>query len=177
MSHIDLFPTLCDLVDGVDQPNWLQGRSLMPHVRDRGEGEVNEEVFAEVSYHAAYEPQRAVRTRRWKYIKRFVEDDKSTPVLPNCDDSPSKEVWLEHGWRERRLDVEQLYDLVFDPNETDNLAGKPEASTVLEEMRQRLQRWMTTTDDPLLKGPVPAPPGARINDADGMSPRDTPRVT
>ena len=71
----------------------------MPLVR----GEVDrlhEEIFAEVTYHAAYEPQRAVRTERWKYIRRF--DDYPYPVLANCDDSESKDLLVGRGWGERR---------------------------------------------------------------------------
>jgi len=41
----------------------------------------------------------------------------------------------------------------------------------LAEMRARLERWMRATDDPLLRGPLPAPPGAIANDPDGLSPR------
>ena len=68
----------------------------------RGEAkEINEEVFAEVTYHAAYEPKRAVRTGRWKYIRRY--GDKHTPVLPNCDDGLSKNLWLEYGWGKMRF--------------------------------------------------------------------------
>ena len=88
----------------------------------RGEvNEINDEVFAEVTYHAAYEPKRAVRTGRWKYIRRF--GDKHTPVLPNCNDGLSKSLWLEYGWKNMRLPEESLYDLIFDPNERNNLAA------------------------------------------------------
>ena len=59
---------------------------------------------------------------------------------------------------------ERLYDLVLDPNEMQNLVGEASSRKVLTEMRQRLDRWMKDTDDPLLTGPVPAPVGARIND-------------
>src|SRR5207247_1678035 len=69
VSQIDLFPTLCDLLE-IEKPAWLQGRSLLPLLHGEAE-EVNDEIFAEVTYHAAYEPQRCVRTRRWKYIRRY----------------------------------------------------------------------------------------------------------
>jgi hypothetical protein len=71
---------------------------------------------------------------------------------------------------------EQLYDLVFDPDETNNLASDLAVKAVLNDMRGRLEKWMRETDDPLLKGPVPAPSGTQINDPDGLSPKD-PRIT
>ena len=168
VSQIDLFPTICELA-GIERPAWLQGTSLLPLVGD-GASEVRDEVFAEVSYHAAYEPMRAVRTRRWKYIRRF--DGRGRPVLANCDDGPSKEVWLAAGWWERPVPGEELYDLTFDPNEAHNLAGDRAFAEVLVQMRGRLERWMRETDDPLLEGPVPAPPGAVVSDTDDLSPRD-----
>ena len=112
-----------------------------------------------MNYHASYEPVRAVRTQRYKLIHRYA--DRTAPVLANCDDSPSKEVWLEHGWRQRQLPHEQLYDLIFDPCEQNNLAADRGSAALLDDMRARLQRWMERTDDPLLKGPVPAPLGPR----------------
>jgi len=168
VSHVDIYPTLCELL-ALEPPTWLQGRSMLPLVRGEVQ-EINDTVFAEVNYHAAYEPMRAARTKRWKYIRRY--DERLRPVLPNCDDSPSKRVWLEHGWRERPYAREELYDLVFDPHEACNRAGDPACAEALEDMRARLDAWMKATDDPLLKGPVPAPSGAKCNDPDGDSPND-----
>ena len=104
-----------------------QGRSLLPLVRGEAD-EIHEEIFAEATYHAAYEPQRAVRTPRHKYIRRF--GDRDEPVLANTDDSPSKDLLLAHGWGERPRAADQLYDLVLDPNEARNLAGDPEHAGV-----------------------------------------------
>jgi N-sulfoglucosamine sulfohydrolase len=168
VSHLDVYPTLCDIA-AVPRPDWLEGRSLMPLLRGEKK-EINEEIFAEVTYHAAYEPKRAVRTSRWKYIRRY--GDKHTPVLPNCDDGLSKSLWLEYGWKNMRLPEESLYDLIFDPNEHNNLVGDPTMASVLAEMRGRLDKWMQRTNDPLLKGPVPAPHGAQINNPDGISPKE-----
>jgi N-sulfoglucosamine sulfohydrolase len=170
-SHLDIFPTICDLV-GIESPPWLRGASLLPLVRE-GVDSIHDALFFEVNYHAAYEPMRAVRTKRWKYIKRF--DGRSTPVLPNCDDGESKSVWLEQGWRERPIAAESLFDLQFDPNEMSNLAGYPDYQTILKDMQNRLRQWMVETNDPLLHGAVPAPAGAVVNDVNGLSPNEKPQ--
>ena len=173
VSHLDIFPTLCELL-AIEPPPWLHGQSLLPLVRGEAE-ELHEAIFAEVTYHAAYEPQRAVRTRRYKYIRRYGE--RTRPVLPNCDDGLSKTLWVEHGWRERTVASEQLYDLLFDPNESNNLASDAAYGPVLADLRQRLERWMEETDDPLRHGAPPAPAGAQFNDPDGLSPNEPLMVT
>ena len=172
VSHIDLFPTICDLLK-IERPGWLQGKSLLPLVRSEAE-QVNKEIYAEATYHAAYEPQRAIRTQRWKYIRRF--DDRHTSLPVNCDDSPSKDLLLEYGWKDRPVAQEQLYDLIFDPNEVCNQVDNPALAHVLAEMRARLEEWMHNTDDPLLQGPVPAPPGTELNDPDQISPTEPTHV-
>jgi N-sulfoglucosamine sulfohydrolase len=165
VSHLDIYPTLCQLA-GIDTPDFAQGYSLLPLVR--GEvGALREELFAEMTWHAAYEPQRAVRTERWKYIRRFGDRDR--PVLANCDDSPSKDVLLRHGWAERKVPFEQLYDLVFDPAEGENLAADADHAHIRDDLDGRLQRWMETTADPLLHGDPEPPAGAEINDPDQLS--------
>jgi arylsulfatase A-like enzyme len=165
VSHLDVYPTVCD-VAGIEQPDFLQGLSLLPLVLGQ-QTTLRDRLFAEMTWHAAYEPQRAVRTERWKYIRRF--SDRTTPVLANCDDSPSKDLLMANGWAQRTVAHEQLYDLLFDPNESDNLAQSADARTTLEQMRAMLLEWMDETDDPLLHGDPSPPPGAEINTPDQIS--------
>jgi N-sulfoglucosamine sulfohydrolase len=127
--------------------------------------EVNDAVFAEITFHAAYEPQRAVRTKRYKYIRRYER-----PVLANIDDSPSKDYLLAHGLAERDAPTEQLYDLVFDPNEANNIVD--EEPGIAAELRERLYAWMVETADPLLDGPIAPAPGTEYNTADQRSPAE-----
>jgi N-sulfoglucosamine sulfohydrolase len=168
VSHIDVYPTLCELV-GIERPDFLQGLSLLPLVRGET-GSMRDAIFAEMTWHAAYEPQRAIRTGRWKYIRRF--SDRERPVLCNCDDSPSKDLLVRLGWRDRVIATEQLYDLAFDPNEARNLAGEDACAEVMGGLRERLDAWMTETDDPLLHGDPRPPPGAELNDPDQLSPSE-----
>ena len=165
VSHIDVYPTLCELA-GIDPPDFLQGTSVVPLVNGEADS-IRDEVFAEMTWHAAYEPQRAIRTERWKYIRRFGE--RSRPVLVNCDDSPSKSLLIELGWAERKVPFEQLYDLAFDPNEARNLAGEEDFEEVRSELAARLHDWMVETDDPLLHGDPEPPRGAELNDPDQIS--------
>jgi N-sulfoglucosamine sulfohydrolase len=169
VSQIDIFPTVCELV-GIDRPAWLQGFSMLPLVtgQDGGADSIRDAVFADVNYHACYEPQRMVRTQRWKYIRKF--HDRKTIMLPNCDQSITKDQWQEHGWHEREVAEERLYDLMFDPHETNNLADDAVYEEVLVRMQNRLASWMKETGDPLPENPVVAHPHGVVNEEDDPSP-------
>ncbi len=168
VSVIDIFPTICELIE-IEKPAWLDGTSVMPLIREEKK-EIRENIFSQVNYHAAYEPMRAIRTKRYKYIRRY--GSKRTPVLPNCDDGPSKQYWLDNGWKDMILPDEELYDLVFDPNERNNLVGDPIKQEVLNKMRTNLDQMMKKTDDPLINGFIVAPPDAVLNDANDISPNE-----
>jgi N-sulfoglucosamine sulfohydrolase len=169
VSHLDLFPTVCELA-GIEAPDRLDGTSLLPLVRGEASS-LHDELFGEITYHAAYEPQRAIRTDRFKYIRRF--DGRDRPVLPNVDDGPTKDAL---PWDEWTVEPEELYHLELDPNEMRNLVGDPRWATVAGDLRARLERWMRETGDPLVDGPVPLPPGAWANDPDQASPNDPPEA-
>jgi len=98
-----------------------------------------------------YEPMRAVRTERWKYIKRY--DQRTVPSCPNCDDGESKSLWLRHGWKEARVPEESLFDLSSIRTRRTILSPTRNTRQFLQEMRGRLERWMRETNDPLLLGP------------------------
>ncbi len=168
VSHVDLYPTLCELA-GAPLPDDVHGVSLLPLVR-RETSEVRDELFAELTYHAAYDPMRAIRTRRHKLIRHFGE--RLLPVLPNVDDSPSKNLLVAAGWAEQPRPRVELYDLLFDPAEMRNLAYDEAFSEVLDALSARLDAWMEETADPLLDGPIPVPLGGVVNDPAGASARE-----
>src|SRR4051794_20410225 len=141
VSQIDVYPTLLELV-GLERPDFLQGVSLMPLIRGERDS-VRDKVFTELTYHAAYEPQRAVRTQRHKYIRRYIDGG---PVLANVDDSATKDLMIELGWHERPVPRDQLYDLMLDPNEARNLYDDPGHADVRADLEARLERWQHDTD-------------------------------
>jgi N-sulfoglucosamine sulfohydrolase len=172
VSHLDLYPTLCELA-GAESPGFLQGTSLMPLVHGEVDA-VRDELYTEMTFHAAYEPQRAVRTERWKYIRRF--HDYEHPVLANCDDSDTKDLLVASGWGEQVVPEEQLYDLMLDPNESRDLSSSPAHAATLTDFRERVRRWMEETHDPLLAGPIAPPPGAIVTPQEALSPLDDQQV-
>ncbi len=169
VSHLDLYPTICELL-GVEPTHELHGKSLVPLV-SRKQDELHDELFSEVTYHAAYEPKRAIRTKRYKLIKRF-DPDFTTQVMPNCDDGYSKSVLCENGWAEKEKDQLLLFDLLYDPTEANNLAYDDTYASVVNELENRLNDWMQRTDDPLVDGFVPVPDGCDTTPLTALSPYD-----
>ncbi len=169
VTHMDMFPTICEILK-IQKPEWLHGKSLLPLLQDRVE-EIHDYCFGEVTYHAAYEPMRSIRSKRYKLIKRFNKDWMRVP-LPNCDAGYSKETWVNAGWGDMRLHEVELYDLVFDPNERQNLAQDPAHQATRDAMLARLDEEMRSTHDPLFTGPVAAPRGALVNGVEQREPSD-----
>ncbi|MCA9858889.1 MAG: sulfatase [Thermomicrobiales bacterium] len=164
VSQIDIFPTICDVV-GIPRPAWIEGTSLLPLANGESEA-IRDSVFAEVNWHVAYEPQRAIRTDSWKYILNYPADssvlwpalDTSSELLswaekgwPNCDPSPSKDICEQLDWHLRSKDGEELYDLNSDSLESRNVSQRPEFAEIKLNLRQRLLAWMRDTNDPLLQ--------------------------
>jgi N-sulfoglucosamine sulfohydrolase len=168
ISQIDVFPTICDLLN-LEKPDWLQGKSFLSVLEGNKEA-IREEIFSEVTYHAAYEPKRCVRTSRYKLIKFFDTHDNIVPA--NIDDGPSKSFLVENGYLEKMREKELLFDLYLDPVERINLVNDESYREVYEDLNNRLNKWMKDTKDPLLLGQVRLPAGAITNKLESISPKD-----
>ncbi len=146
-SNVDVMPTLLD-VAGIDTGSRIQGNSLLPLLR----GDLalaRQEVFTEKTYHEHYDPIRSIRTDRFKYIRNFAERPKL--VMPSdIYNSPTRQSMTSDAdfWNHRP--TEEFYDLENDPGEVSPLIDHPE----LTAHRERLERWMKSTKDPLLDGPI-----------------------
>ena len=153
-QHLDLFPTFVDIT-GEEANHELNGKSLIPLVTGESE-QIHDAIFTEQTYHFDENPRpmRAVRTDRYKYIRSYKSDQ------VRGVDRGTTQIWLEQfGYAEMPTPDEQLYDLYFDPTETNNLADRPGHEEILDEMRQRLHTWMKETEDPLIDGVIPIAPG------------------
>lgn len=148
VSHVDLFPTLCDVLN-LDPPENLSGVSLLPAFKGEKE-DLRDAVYAEINFHTSYEPARCVRSKRYKYIC-FYDKEWDKYNMTNCDDSAIKTFLVDAGWRNKKKPSEQLYDLYFDPTEKNNVVDDPEYREILLEMRSKLERWRVDTKDKILQ--------------------------
>jgi hypothetical protein len=112
---------------------------------------------------------RSIRTKIYNYIRRF--DPQTHPILPNCDDSVSKTMLRNVGWDTHPTVAEELYDLIFDPNEACNRANDPAYAEILSDMQSRMQKWMVSTNDPLLTGQIEPWPAATVVKPEDESPQ------
>jgi len=160
-SHLDLFPSLCDVLK-LPYPDWLEGHSFIPAIK-QPETKVRDEIFAEINFHASYEPSRCIRTKDYKLIEHFNPRNK---ILCNIDASPTKDLLLKKGLsHEQEKPRFEWYNLKNDPDEINNLAEDPNNlnSPIFIDLKIRLKNWMRQTKDPLLEGPVPIPSNSRLN--------------
>lgn len=103
---------------------------------------------------------RAIRTKYFKYIQKFMTDRPFMQPQYRDKKKPYKEVmkiWkngakFEDSWLSDKRPAEEIYDLKDDPYETHNLAESPEYKDQLVKMREILNNWIKETDD---KGQYP----------------------
>jgi N-sulfoglucosamine sulfohydrolase len=166
VSNLDVYATILDLCGIMPLPG-TQGFSLLPMIEEQ-RGQVRDTILAELTYHVAYDPQRAIRTTTTKYIKSF----EPRPIHPavHMDASAVKDYFHDHGVFAMPRDPEMLFDLQHDPHERNNLLHDVTMKATLERLRAAVQTWMHTTNDPLAQGPVPAPANAKLKDVSDYDP-------
>jgi N-sulfoglucosamine sulfohydrolase len=151
-SNVDLLPTILELA-GSETGGDFDGRSFAGRLLGNDGKPEREEIFAELTWHDRYSPVRAVRTRRWKYIRHF--EDGPQVYLPVDVHRGLAGQDVRESYYASQHPPEELYDLDSDPLETENLAARKEHAAVFAQLRSRLENSMERTGDPLLRGPVP----------------------
>lgn len=151
VSHVDVVPTVLE-GSGLNIPERLQGQSYWNTLNRHTEPN-RTEIFASKTFHTDYEPQRMVRTARYKLIWNAEVDIINVPA--DIMHSPIYSHMIDMLTVERS--PFELYDLENDPNETENLAGQADYAAIQDDLRAKLLRWMQETDDPILEGPIASP--------------------
>lgn len=121
-SHIDLTPTIIDYFGG-EIPVALEGRSMMPQIRDASVA-VNDVVFTEFTRYevdhdgfGGLQMMRAVIGERYKLVVHLLDSD-------------------------------EFYDLEKDPYEVNNLIEDAEYAAIRNQLHDQLLQHMNDTRDP-----------------------------
>lgn len=148
-SGVDLTPTLLDLL-GVEIPDEVDGDShasaLVGPLGDPAAA-VRTEVFTEKTYHDAFDPIRAVRTKEYSYIENFATRPALLLPLDIADSLSARSLDIE-AIQQDRPRVE-LYDLRSDPHERNNVADDPVYAGVRAALATTLSAWRAETGDDL----------------------------
>lgn len=161
VSFIDYGPTVLSLA-GVAVPAHMQGR---PFLGGR-KAPAREYVYAARDrMDEAYDLIRAVRDKRYKYLRNYMPEVTYAQHINYMDEMPTMKEWRRlhaegklEGPRKiffsQTKPVEELYDTESDPHEVNNLAGSPEHRNVLLRLRAEHERWRKSTRD---LGLIPEP--------------------
>lgn len=160
VSHIDVFPTLCDLLN-LEKPTYLEGQSFANIFQNEHES-LRKEIYGEVNFHTSYEPIRCVRNKRYKYI-RYYDGEYLKMNLSNIDESQTKDFFMNHNLQDKIKYKEALYDTYYDLGERNNVIEQVEYKNIIDELRNSLDLHMKKTNDPLLNGIIEIQNGWKVN--------------
>ncbi len=157
IEYVDVVPTFVDAAGGKPSPV-LEGKSylgvLLGKTNKHKEHVYGLQTTRGIINGSEHFGIRQVRSRRFKYIVNLTPDVKFRNVFMK------KEIYA--SWRKkaqtdadaadkiRRFENrpgEELYDVVNDPYEWNNLADDPKYSKVKKELRTKLYKWMSQQGD------------------------------
>ena len=153
VSFVDLAPTMLSLA-GIDVPDYMQGKAFLGDQQTQPReyvhlfrGRMDERI----------DMVRAVRDKQFRYIKNYMPHRIYGQYIEYLWRAPSCKSWEEAYkagncnkiqsafWEQKP--PEELYDVILDPWEVNNLADDPKYADILERMRGEKARWMTEIQD------------------------------
>src|SRR6185369_8827595 len=154
VSLIDFAPTVLSLA-GLEVPDSMQGQDFL------GSGADTERKYvfaARDRIDEAYDRIRAVRDKRFKYIRNYHPEVPCMQPIASLEEMPTMRVWrglhAEGRLRGPQNHVfapikpaEELFDVENDPHEISNLADAARHQQKLFELREALEEWMAETKD------------------------------
>ncbi|MBN2841490.1 MAG: sulfatase, partial [Sedimentisphaerales bacterium] len=158
VEYVDVLPTIIEAAGGKPDAA-IDGRSLMPVFAGRQEHK--QFVFGEMTSRGIYDgPEyygsRSVRSEQFKYIWNFTPD---VPAKNTCSEkSPEFKSWerlaLAGDQKAKTLTSRyrfrpeiELYDVVNDPLEMNDLTGDEKYASVKAQLREQLDLWMSHCND------------------------------
>lgn len=160
ISTVDILPTIMEAV-GTKVPESVQGKSLWSLLQGKKDN-IRSYLFTEYTFHAndfrCFYPRRAIRDDRYKLILNLGEGILAHQYV-NVDWDPayffSRTKKYDDTWVRDVFDCLasppkiELYDLLDDPDEKNNLGDNPSLKKKRDELSKELYKWMDETDDPI----------------------------
>lgn len=155
ISFVDFAPTMLSLTN-TDVPAYMQGQAFLG---DQKPQQPRKYIYAARDrMDTYYELIRAVRDKRFLYIKNYYPEKPhyqenlyrlQMPLMRELLrlNEEDKLTGAQKIWFEQSKPEEELYDTSQDPYHLNNLAGSPEFSGRLQEMREKLDEWQKQYGD------------------------------
>jgi len=161
IAFIDFAPTMLSLAGAVI-PKHIQGQAFLGSQKARPRDYI---FAARDRMDEAYDIIRAVRDKRYKYIRNYmphltraqdIEYMNRMPIMQEMRraSAEGKLKGPQKQYFEPSKPVEELYDTLNDPHEVSNLADDPRYKDVLQRLRKVHGEWMKQTRD---VGLIPEP--------------------
>ncbi|MGV3509044.1 MAG: sulfatase [Sphingobacteriaceae bacterium] len=161
VSQADILPTFIEIAGG-KAPKNIDGISFMNVLKSGKDSNRKYVVASHTGDHQMNRsPARMVRTKRFKYILNLApEIEFNTHMNKATDHDGGREYWP--SWVEKaRTDkhakkvlnlyhhrpAEELYDVVADPQEMNNLINDPKQAAILKELRAQMRGWRKQQGD------------------------------
>ena len=154
VSTIDLGPSMLSAC-GIDIPAHMQGKAFL----GADAAAEREYIHAGRDRHdSAYDRVRAVRDRRWKYLRNYYPQQPYVSWVPFRNAHPIMQELLRlhvlgtldeipAQFMANSRPVEELYDCAADPHEINNLGADPAHHSTLERLRAECDRWLDDVGD------------------------------
>lgn len=166
VSTIDIVPTVLDWME-VPFPSYnlngvkvkLSGKSLLP-LTHQEQSIGFDQVFSSHNFHEVYMyyPMRVMRNNQYRLLHNLnylapypiatdLYDNPTFRDIMNHTKSGQPTKWFKTLEQYYYRDEYELYDLMNDPLELNNLARNESYSSVFQDMRNTLYKWRLATND------------------------------
>ena len=154
IEYIDLLPTWVEAAGGTPDPS-LQGKSLLPVFAGKETHKTHVHGIMTTKGINSGSPHygiRSIRSEKFKFIWNLTPEAKFKNA---CTNSPEFKSWLTVDTPKAKALVkryqsrpkEELYDIITDPLELNNLAGDEKHAETMNELRSKLAVWMKQCGD------------------------------
>jgi N-sulfoglucosamine sulfohydrolase len=154
ISSIDFGPTVLSMA-GIKVPAHMQG---IPFLGDQT-GHPRDAVYAARDrVDESYDMIRSVRTKDFLYIRNYYPNEpyqiwiaylSNMPIYKEMLrlDAENKLSGAQKSWMAYSRPPEELYDVKADPFQINNLVNDPRYKEILDDLRQRHEKWTIETGD------------------------------